>query len=562
MYSDNKTVQILISLLKEFGVKHAVLSPGSRNVPIVHSIEGDSYFTCYSIVDERSAAYFAIGLSLELNEPVMISCTSATASTNYSSAICEAFEQKIPLVVLTSDRNQYYLNQLEDQLIPQSNLYPGRTKMQITLPIIKDSLDEWYCRRIINEALLEMNRRGGGPVHIDIPIDWGLFAHNFNTKILPKLKIFKRITYKDLNEGAISEINDLKSYKRILILYGQSRPISKNEENAISFFVSKYNCVISSETISNLHSNGVINTSLITKALTKDYFSEKFAPDLVISLKGNYVSPIKGLLKSCTRDFDHWIVNEEGSVVDQFKKLTRIFECSVLDFFTYFNGYVDNSINNSEYKNIWENCIKQMPEHQFSYSSSYVMQSFLSMVPDNSVIHYGNGVSVHLSQYFTCDESIVHYCHSGTTTIDGSLSSFIGQSSKCTKLCFAFIGDLSFFYDMNALWNRYVGRNVRILLYNNGGGQTFYWNNAKDIDTLPLHISAEHRTSAKGWVESLGFRYLSAHNQEEVDSLLPEFVKEDADCPILFEVFTKKDTDAKILLDYYDECRKSIINKI
>ncbi|MFZ3132828.1 MAG: thiamine pyrophosphate-binding protein, partial [Desulfosporosinus sp.] len=165
MYSDNKSVQILISLLKEFGVKSAVLSPGTRNVPIVHSLEKDPYFQCYSIVDERSAAYFAMGLALETRQPVLISCTSGTAPTNYTSAVCEAFYQHLPLVVLTSDRNPYYLNQLEDQMVPQTELYKGFCKKSVSLPIIKDDKDYWYCRRIVNEALLEMNHHGSGPVH-------------------------------------------------------------------------------------------------------------------------------------------------------------------------------------------------------------------------------------------------------------------------------------------------------------------------------------------------------------------------------------------------------------
>jgi len=562
MYTENKTVQILIAMLKAFGIKQAVLSPGTRNVPFVHSIEKDDFFKCYSIVDERSAGYFALGLILESNEPVVISCTSGTSATNYSSAICEAYEQKLPLIVLTADRNQYYLNQLEDQMIPQTNLYPGRTKMQITLPIVKDDLDYWYCRRIINEALLEATRRGGGPVHINIPIDWGLFAQNFSVKNLPKVNPFKRITFRDMYKKKIPEVDYLKNKKRILVLYGQNQPVSKKTIYDIEGFVNKYNCVIAVETISNLHTKGTVNTSLICRALTKESFTKVFAPDLVISLNGNYISTIKGLLKGCSSPFDHWTVNEEGNIVDQFKKLTRVFECSTEEFFEYFNKYGGDSLSDGEYLNLWREKINSLPKPNFPYSDNYAMQEFLKQIPNKSLLHYGNGVAVHISQYFPIDESIIHYCHSGTTTIDGSLSTFIGQAAASSKLCFAFIGDLSFFYDMNALWNRYVGNNVRILLYNNEGGKTFYWNAAKDIDTLPLHTAAEHFTSAKGWVESLGFQYLSAHNKEEFDENLPKFVVEKSDKPILFEVFTKKDSDARILMDYYDECKKVLENSL
>jgi len=559
MYSDNKNIQILISLLKEFKVKNAVLSPGSRNVPFVHSIEQDVFFQCYSIVDERSAAYFAMGLALETRAPVLISCTSGTASTNYSSAICEAFYQHIPLVVLTSDRNPYYLFQMEDQMVPQIELYPKMTKKSITLPIIKDEKDYWYCRRIINEALLQMNHHGTGPIHINIPTEWGLFAQNFNKKELPVFKPIQLVSLKDLFNGKEDLIKELKEKKRILVLYSQSKPVNEEERKVIESFASKYNCVIATESISNMMCKGAVNTWLISQVLTKDDFIE-YAPDLVISVNGNYVSKIKNLLKGCPVDFEHWTVNEEGAVVDQFKKLTKVFECSTMEFFTYFNKNGGKLLDNNEYLDFWESKIEKVGKPEFAFSNNYAMLEFLKRLPRNSLLHLGNGMPVHLAQLISYDTSIITYCHSGTTTIDGTLSTFIGQSAVSKKPCFMFIGDLGFFYDMNALWNRYVGKNIRILLSNNEGGETFHWNNARDIDTVSLHTAAEHFTSAKGWVESRGFKYLSARNKEEFDTVLPVFMSEDTEGPIFFELFTKKEKDARILLDYYEICKKNLMN--
>ena len=558
MYSDNETVQIVISLLKEFGVRHAVLSAGTRNVPVVHSLEKDPYFKCYSIVDERSAAYFALGLALETGEPVLMSCTSGTASTNYTSAMWEASRQHLSLIALTSDRNQYYLNQLEDQMITQSGMYRSACRKSVTLPIVQDDKDAWYCRRLVNDALLELNHRGGGPVHINLPTEWGLFAQNFNTKELPVCKPIRRYSLKDLHAGARNLVSGLKSRKRILVIYGQSRPVSDEIKRDIEGFVSKYSCVIAVETISNLSVKGTINTSLICRALTKEMFRE-YAPDLVISVQGDYVSTIKGMLKGCPAGFEHWTVNEEGVVVDQFKKQTAVFECSAADFFAYFNAQGGEAVGSNDYLDFWQGRINSHPDLNFPYSSVYAMQEFLKQIPAGSLLHHGNGVAVHMAQYFPTDSSIITYCHTGTTTIDGSLSTFIGQAAASEKLCFAFIGDLSFFYDMNAIWNRYVGKNVRILLYNNEGGQTFHWNAAREIDTLPLHTSAEHFATAKGWVESQGFKYLAARNKEEFDARLPEFMAPESDAPVLFEVFTKKESDGQILHDYYRQCREALL---
>ena len=444
-------------------------------------------------------------------------------------------------------------------MIPQDELYKGICKKSVSLPIIKDDKDYWYCTRIVNEALLEMNHRGRGPVHINIPTEWGLFAQNFTTKTLPAIKPIEIISLRDLQAADNKRIKHLKDKKRILVIYGQSLPVNEKERRIIESFASKYRCVIAIESISNIKCKGSVETYLISQVLTKETFKE-YAPDLVISVHGNYVSKIKNLLKGCPVNFEHWTVNEEGSIVDQFKKLTTVFECSPMEFFTYFDENSDETVERNDYLEFWKSKIDNIDKPDFPYSNNYVMQEFLKRLSPNSLVHLGNGMAVHLAQHFPSGGTVVSYCHSGTTTIDGSLSTYIGQAALCKRNCFMFIGDLSFFYDMNALWNRHVGRNARILLSNNRGGETFHWNNAKDIDTVNLHTAAEHFATAKGWVESSGFKYLSARNKDEFDALLPEFMSKNADGPMFFEVFTKKSTDARILLDYYENCREKLIN--
>ncbi|MDA3874958.1 MAG: 2-succinyl-5-enolpyruvyl-6-hydroxy-3-cyclohexene-1-carboxylic-acid synthase, partial [Kiritimatiellae bacterium] len=435
--------------------------------------------------------------------------------------------------------------------------YRSACKKSVTLPIIENERDVWYCTRLVNEALLELDHRGGGPVHINLPTEWGLFAQNFHVKELPKCTRIHRYELRN-QKGMAKLAQDLKK-KRVLVIYGQSRPAGKSLIRSIEGFVSKYNCAIAVESISNLHCEGTINTNLIARSIDKES-SRAYAPDVVITVNGDYVSTLKGLFKGPAQ-FEHWVVNEEGAVVDQFKKQTAILECSTAEFFAFFDEYGGELIQNHEYLEFWKSRIASLSEPNFSYSSAYAMQEFLKQVPSNSRLHHGNGVAVHIAQYFPADKSILTYCHTATTTIDGSLSAFIGQAAGSNDLCFAFIGDLSFFYDMNAIWNRHVGKNVRILLYNNEGGQTFHWNAAKEIETLHLHISAEHFTSAKGWVETRGFRYFRADTKGEYDALLPEFVTSDSDRPILFEVFTKKDSDAKIMHEYYSQCRE-VLNRL
>ena len=184
MYTELKNYQIIIAMLKKYGIRHLVLSAGSRNVPFVHSVESDPFFKCYSVVDERSAGYFAIGLAQELNEPVLISCTASTASCNYYPPVAEAFYQNVPLVILTSDRNPEMMGQREDQMINQVGMFDRHVRKSVNLPLINNKSNENYCERLLNEALLELNHNGtSGPVHINVPMD--SYNRTFNVKVLP-----------------------------------------------------------------------------------------------------------------------------------------------------------------------------------------------------------------------------------------------------------------------------------------------------------------------------------------------------------------------------------------
>ena len=224
MYTELKTYQIIIALLKKYGITHCVLSAGSRNVPFVHSIEEDPDFHCYSVVDERSAGYFALGLSQELNQPVVISCTSSTATCNYWPPVAEAFYQGVPIVVLTSDRDPEMLGQWEDQMINQVGMYDRHVRKSVNLPIINNRDDEFYCQRLVNEALLELNHHGTGPVHINVPMK--SYNNSFNIKTLPEVTKIDRLCLDDADDLWKEKIEKLKKAKRILVTCGQNSYVS------------------------------------------------------------------------------------------------------------------------------------------------------------------------------------------------------------------------------------------------------------------------------------------------------------------------------------------------
>ena len=563
MYSSLKNVQIIVALLKKYNIKNIVLSAGTRHTPLVYSVEHDNFFKTYSVVDERSASFFALGMIEFLQEPVAICCTSGTAAANYVSAANEAFFQQLPLVILTADRNPYYMYQQEEQMIPQLNLFKDVCKKVVSLPIVRDEKDFWYCSRLVNEALMELEHKDKGPIHINFPVENDYPEKqaivNFSTEELPDVKKVERYCLDDKDskwEKLSREVSD----KKILIIYGQHGVISEEDREALDDFCERYNCFVSADLLSNLHSKYALNTFPILR------FTElprEMRPDIVITFYGHTVSDIKTKLKYFS-GYEHWHVSKEGVISDPFKILPNVFECTPTEFFKKMSSFKEKSLNN-EYNASWHelnNLLSDfggMNELNIDYSSVYATQQYLKSIPADSLLHIANSNSVRIANYFSIDDSVQVFGNRGAHGIDGSMSAFIGQANISGKLSFLIIGDLSFFYDMNSLWNAYVGKNVRIMVCNNSGGAIFHtYPNAENVPTLDEHIAAEHHTSVKGWALHQGFNYLSALDKEEFDKNLPLLMTKDSDKPVIMEVFTDKDIDASIISGkMYDSVRQN-----
>ena len=296
-------------------------------------------------------------------------------------------------------------------------------------------------------------------------------------------------------------------------------------------------------------------------------------PDLVISLGNNVASyGMKPFLRNNSNRFRHISIDKSGRYRDVFKGLTDIFECSPSYFFKYFaENASDTNINNEQYYNEWNNLAESIVLPEFEFSNFYVGQKLASVIPANSLIHLAILNSTRVMQFFKLQDNIRVFSNVGALGIDGCLSTFIGQAAVSKELAFCMIGDLSFFYDMNAAGIRHVGRNVRIILLNNGGGSEFhFFMDEKEIPTLNNFICAKHHKTAKGWIESLGFKYYSAQTKEELNTCIQDFGKE-SDVPLFLEVFTDQENDAKLARAFYQSLApkptivdqaKSVIKKI
>lgn len=399
MYTELKSYQIIIALLKKYGISHCVLSAGSRNVPFVHSIEEDPYFRCYSVVDERSAGYFAMGLAQELNEPVVISCTSSTATCNYWPAVAAAFYQNVPIIVLTSDRNPAMLKQREDQMIDQVGMFDRHVKKSVNLPIVNDHDDFIFCQRLVNEALLELDHHGTGPVHINVPMK--AYNNSFNVKKLPEVVRFERLD--KLAEKTLwdRKIEQLKNAKRILVVCGQMSHVSEQLKTSLERFFEKFNTTLTMEYMANIYSGGGINTSLCfdTRYVTEKKFGE-YVPDIVISYGGNIMSGVKDMLRKYAGQYEHWLIQEDGSVVDLFKSITTIFECKPEYF---FERCVNSVATGQKNDRIYHNAIKEYAESviypDFEYSNIWAIKNVVEKIPSGSILHLSINDAIRITNF-------------------------------------------------------------------------------------------------------------------------------------------------------------------
>ena len=540
MYTNHKSALYVVAMLKLQGINKIVISPGTSHNAMVRSIDEDPFFETYSITDERSAAFFAIGIAQKIQKPVAIMSTSGTATCNYVSAVTEAFHRNIPLVIITADKHPYLLNQLEDQMINQPPMFNGITKYAVTLPeTIKDARDDWYCRRLLNEVFLEMNHHGIGPIHINVPISYGMFAlgDTFTTPHLPAIPLIKRLDHYTDEKTWDCAFEEIKS-KRIMILCGQDISFNAEETQLLDQISKGFNCIVATDSLSNLHIERAIE---MEKARP---FDDDVIPDVLISLNGSVVSYVKYALKNASTPLQHWLVHEKGTLADPYQKLKYVIESDTLNFLRKMVEHTQENTNSTYY----QACVQHVKEFimpELPYSNCYVCQKILPALPKNSILHLGNSTTIRIAQFFHYDPSIRVFCNRGVHGIDGCMSSFIGHAAISDNPSYLMLGDLSFFYDMSALGNKYVRNNVHILLFNNGGASLFYYNTRglKNFPSLDRNAGAAHISSAKSWAESRGFSYISASNKEEFDTAYPQFLQKETDTPILFEVFTDRAID-------------------
>lgn len=554
MISKKQNAQYLAAVLLEKGVTDIIISPGSRNAPLINTFTAIAGFRCLNIVDERCAAFFALGMALNLRRPVAIACTSGSAVLNYAPAIVEAYYQKAPLLVLTSDRPPEWIDQGDGQTIRQENVYGNYIKGCFNLPgRIETDEEAWFAVRRINEAYHRLLYPEPGPVQINIPFPEPLYELvDVNLPAIKNIEV--HAVDEHLPDERMRKCADLwNNSSRIMILVGQMSPNPRL--NAIlEALTDNPPVAVLSETISNLSGQG-FNTC-IDNALSAMEQEEVYAPDLLITIGGQVVSKrIKTFLRK-NRPGAHWHFSLAGEHMDTFMSLTDIFPLDPAFFFQSLKQYI--SPGKADYGEKWRLLDRLTQQRQAAYldgcpyADLKAFALILAMLPEDSVIHLSNSTPVRYAQLFKYHVPLTFMSNRGTSGIDGVVSTAAGYASRSDKINTVITGDLAFFYDSNAIWIRHLTPNLRIIVINNQGGGIFrIIDGAPSMPALESHFEARHAMDVEPVVKAFGLDCLVATTEEELKHGLSWLYNSNFQKPAVLEIKTPAPLNAEVLMEYF-----------
>ena len=491
MYSNKENVNILTALLVAHGIRHAVVCPGSRNAPIVHNLNECPDIKCYPVTDERSAAFYALGMTQALNEPMVVCVTSGTALLNVAPAVAEAYYQHRPLVVISADRPQQWIDQLDGQTLPQPDALGRFVRKAVSLPEPHNDEERWYCNRLVNEALIEKY----APVHINVPITEPLF--DFSTPALPAERKIELMPA-DISNVTLSHVCRMfMQAKRPMLIAGQ--PMNP----------------------------------LMDEAVVQIGDDESYVPDFVLYTGGSIVS--KHLKRFLRKAKETWVVNREGDVTDTFMNLTHIIQGDgdlVADMVRF-----NLEQQPHPFVQKWEALIadvRRKVETQEPADLQAAAVKYFEQKRGKDMVHYANSMAIRLANIYS---KTPVYCNRGVNGIEGSLSTAAGFSVVTDEKVFCVIGDLSFFYDQNALWNQNLRGNLRILLLNNGKGGIF--EKLPGLEKSPARdrfVAAQHSATAEGICQQNDIYYQQATTIEEMQQGIDLLLSEEFSRPMVLEV--------------------------
>jgi 2-succinyl-5-enolpyruvyl-6-hydroxy-3-cyclohexene-1-carboxylate synthase len=540
LYTNERNVQIVIALLKAHGIHRVIASPGTTNMTFVVSIQNDPWFHVWSSVDERSAAYMACGIASETGEPVVLSCTGATASRNYMPGLTEAYYRKLPVLAITSTRGNHRIGHLVDQQIDRRSIPNDIAVESVTIPMVKDKSDERFCEIEANKALLALKLNGGGPAHINL---YTGYSKDFTVKEISKVNVIYRHTAFD------EALPDIPKEGRVAVFIGAHQKCSEKLTSLIDCFCATHDAVVFCDHTSGYRGKYEIHPQLLFGQ--KKYNSDFKKINLCI-----HIGEVSGSQYQF-RANHVWRVSQDGQLRDTWGNLRRVF---AMPEEVFFEKYSNKECTHTEYLDELNKEISILRESipTLPFGNLWIAQNMVDKLPLNCELHLGIYNSLRSWNFFKLPKGVYSKCNVGGFGIDGGLSTMIGASLvKPEKLFVGVFGDLAFFYDMNVIGNRHVGNNIRLIIINNGKGAEFrnydhpcffLGSEAEEYVAAAGHYGNKSEKLIRHYAEDLGYEYFSVKNEKDFFSCVDDFLDtKKTNHPKIMEVFTESNNESEAL---------------
>ena len=557
--SDKLMVQLVVDQCEAHGIRKIVFSPGSRNSPFAISFDENPFFETYIIHDERSAAFFALGIAQELQEPVALCCTSGTAALNYYPAIAEAYYRSIPLLVITADRPESWINQGDGQTIVQRDVYKNHIRYEVNLTDGKETeTDIWYAQRETAIGMSILTGKWKGPVHFNVGLNEPLY-NSIEKKNNFTRKFYQNLVSSQLSIDFCDRAIPILETSKIMVLCGQL-PEDNQFQQTLEKFSNHTNVIVLVENTSNIQSEKFIHC--IDRVLNGISDELEFYPDLLITLGGAVVSKkIKSFLRKA-KPKNHWKIGFDFPLMDTYQCLSDIIQLSENQFFESINK-IDFKRNQLNFFGKWksidliakdaiESCVTNLP----SFTDIHVFYHLFDCLPEYSVLHIGNSSVVRYTQLFDPIKNIRYESNRGTSGIDGSTSTAVGAAiANPTKMHYFVTGDISALYDSNAFWLANFPKNLKIIVINNFGGGIFRIipgpaTSKQRVD----YFEAKHSQTLASVASAYGIETLTVKVMEDFVNLLPEFLNPENKIQLL-EVATDSEQNAENLNQFFNIIR-------
>ncbi len=532
MYTSCANVLEILALLKAHGIQDAVLCPGSRNIPLNAGFALIREIKCHCAVDERSAGFMALGMCAALRRPVAVVVTSGSALLNLHPAVAEAHYRELPLLVIAADRPAAWIGQMDGQTLPQEQVFHGLVKFAGTAAEISRPLDQWHCSRVINEALLKLAAAPCGPVLLNVPISDPFF--DFSTAALPDVRTISRLTSADLPDY-------LAQFKRPLMVIGQYEGPTPDKA-LLDALTQRF--TVSAEPLSNCPHPQILQSAEAVFAAAAAKQDPALAPDLVITLGGHILSKSLKKYVRALEQCAHLDICAGGEIRDVFCRQSAVMQAEFIPALQTLAGIEGTQPKLRDRLRLKSD----LNQADLPWSALELIRRMVNSFKEPLSLHLGNSSTVRYASYYRMPDFIRVFGNRGVNGIEGSLSAAVGAAlARPEELQLCLIGDLSFFYDLNALWSHGQLKNLRVVLFNNHGGSIF-----KSLPGLELpapaapFVIAPHQAAALPWAQSCGFACVKITNLNEFEAAWPDFMQPSS-CAELMEIITDSTADMAAL---------------